>query len=291
MNTIIVNRADRFGLAELHQLRGRVGRSDRQAYAYFLVPALASLKKQTLKRLKAIEEFNELGAGFNLAMRDLEIRGAGNLLGTEQSGFITDVGFDLYMKLVNEAVEELKHKEFKEVFKHLGKTTQRTDPKIDTFFEIGIPENFMPDQTDRLNFYTSLISAGSLKEIDDIREELSDRFGLLPITAKRLIATAQMRYYASFAMFERVIIQKNRMILVLPPSDREEFYEYNFKVLLHLVMTKYRNDIKFDQQRDSMKLTIENKHESPEMMIIWLSDLFNEIMSLYGVKKENLTED
>jgi len=113
----------------------------------------------------------------------------------------------------------------------------------------------------------------------------------LPITAKRLIATAQMRYYASFAMFERVIIQKNRMILVLPPSDREEFYEYNFKVLLHLVMTKYRNDIKFDQQRDSMKLTIENKHESPEMMIIWLSDLFNEIMSLYGVKKENLTED
>ncbi|GAB1442322.1 transcription-repair coupling factor [Ignavibacteriales bacterium] len=291
VNTIIVNRADRFGLAELHQLRGRVGRSDRQAYAYFLVPALASLKKQTLKRLKAIEEFNELGAGFNLAMRDLEIRGAGNLLGTEQSGFITDVGFDLYMKLVNEAVEELKHKEFKEVFKHLGKTTQRTDPKIDTFFEIGIPENFMPDQTDRLNFYTTLISAGSLKEIDDIRDELTDRFGLLPITAKRLIATAQMRYYASFAMFERVIIQNNRMILVLPPSDKEEFYEYNFKLLLHLVMTKYKNEIKFDQQRDSMKLTIENKHESPEKMLLWLCDLFNEIMALYGVKNESLIED
>ncbi|MCA0387251.1 MAG: transcription-repair coupling factor [Bacteroidetes bacterium] len=286
VNTIIVNRADRFGLAELHQLRGRVGRSDRQAYAFFLVPSLTALKKQTLKRLRAIEEFNELGAGFNLAMRDLEIRGAGNLLGTEQSGFITDVGFDMYMKLVGEAVEELKHTEFKEVFKHLGKSTQRTDPKIDTFFEIGIPEQFMPDQTDRLNFYTSLISAGTLKEIDDIKEELGDRFGLLPVTAKRLVLTARMRYYASWAMFDRVIIQRNRIMLVLPHKDREEFYEYNFKVLLHLVMTKYRDSIKFDQQRDSMKLIIEKTFETPEKVIDYLMDLFQQIMSLYGVKKE-----
>jgi len=287
VNTIIVNRADRFGLAELHQLRGRVGRSDRQAFAYFLVPSLTALKKQTLKRLRAIEEFNEIGSGFNVAMRDLEIRGAGNLLGTEQSGFITDVGFDLYMKLVNEAVEELKHTEFKEVFKHLGKSTQRTDPKIDTFFEIGIPEQFMPDQTDRLNFYTSLISAGTLKEIDDIKEELSDRFGLLPLTAKRLITTAQMRYYASWAMFDRVIVQRNRIMLVLPHKDREEFYEYNFKVLLHLVMTKHKETIKFDQQRDSMKLIIENKFESPEKVVEYLIDLFKQIMTLYGVKKED----
>lgn len=284
VNTIIVNRADRFGLAELHQLRGRVGRSDRQAFAYFLVPSLSALKKQTLKRLKAIEEFNELGSGFNLAMRDLEIRGAGNLLGTEQSGFITDVGFDMYMKLVNEAVEELKHKEFKEVFKNLGKTTQRTDPKIDTYYEIGIPEQFMPDQTDRLNFYTSLISAGTLKEIDDIKEELSDRFGLLPVTAKRLIATARVRYYASFAMFERVVAQKHRIVLVLPNKEREEFYENNFKVLLHHVMTKLKDSVRFDQQRDSMKLIIERSFESPEKLTEYLIDLFRQIMELYGVK-------
>ena len=284
VNTIIVNRADRFGLAELHQLRGRVGRSDRQAFAYFLVPSLSALKKQTLKRLKAIEEFNELGSGFNLAMRDLEIRGAGNLLGTEQSGFITDVGFDLYMKLVNEAVEELKHKEFKEVFKNLGRTTQRTDPKIDTYYEIGIPEQFMPDQTDRLNFYTSLISAGTLKEIEDIKEELVDRFGLLPVTAKRLIATARIRYYASFAMFERVVAQKHRIVLVLPNKEREEFYENNFKVLLHHVMTKLKDSVRFDQQRDSMKLIIEKSFESPEKLTEYLIDLFKQIMELYGVK-------
>lgn len=284
VNTIIVNRADRFGLAELHQLRGRVGRSDRQAYAYFLVPSLSALKKQTLKRLKAIEEFNELGSGFNLAMRDLEIRGAGNLLGTEQSGFITDVGFDLYMKLVNEAVEELKHKEFKEVFKNLGKTTQRTDPKIDTYYEIGIPEQFMPDQTDRLNFYTSLITAGTLKEIDDIREELSDRFGLLPVTAKRLIETARVRFFASYAMFDRVIIQKQKILLVLPNKEREEFYENNFKVLLHLVMTKLKDSVRFDQQRDSMKLVIERSFESPEKVTAYLIELFRQIMDLYGVK-------
>jgi transcription-repair coupling factor (superfamily II helicase) len=286
VNTIIVNRADRFGLAELHQLRGRVGRSDRQAYAYFLVPSLSALKKQTLKRLRAIEEFNELGSGFNLAMRDLEIRGAGNLLGTEQSGFITDVGFDLYMKLVNEAVEDLKQKEFKEVFKNLIKSSSRTDPKIDTYFEIGIPENFMPDQTDRLNFYTSLISALSLNDIADIKDELTDRFGLLPVTARRLIAIAQMRYYASCAMFERVIIQKDRILLVLPPAEKEEFYENNFKLLLQLVMTKYKDSIIFDQQRNSMKLIIENSFIMPEKVTEYLSNLFIEIMELYGIKKE-----
>ena len=284
VNTIIVNRADRFGLAELHQLRGRVGRSNRQAYAYFLVPSLTALRQQTLKRLKAIEEFNELGSGFNLAMRDLEIRGAGNLLGTEQSGFITDVGFDLYMKLVNEAVEELKHQEFKEVFRHLAETTMRTDPKIDTFYEIGIPEHFMPDQSDRLNFYTSLISAGTMKEIDDIKDELSDRFGLIPQTARRLIEAARIRYYASFALFDRIIIQRKRILLILPPKEREEFYENHFKVLLHFVMTQLKNSVRFDQQRDSMKLIIESEFESPEKIAEYLTELLRKITELYKVK-------
>ena len=128
VNTIIVNRADRFGLAELHQLRGRVGRSTRQAYAYFIVPSLSGINKKALRRLQAIEEFTDVGSGFNFSMRDLEIRGAGNLLGTEQIGFINDVGFDLYVKLINEAVEELKYQEFKEIFKELPKTEQKTDP-------------------------------------------------------------------------------------------------------------------------------------------------------------------
>ena len=198
VNTIIVNRADRFGLAELHQLRGRVGRSNRQAYAYFIVPSLNGLSKKALRRLQVIEEFTEIGSGFNISMRDLEIRGAGNLLGTEQTGFINDIGFDLYIKLINEAVEELKYQEFKEIFKKLPKHESRTDPTIDTFFEVGIPQAYMPEQADRLNFYTALYSVSSLEEINDFREEMIDRFGVLPEVVKRLIGLATLKFFASY---------------------------------------------------------------------------------------------
>ncbi len=157
VNTIIINRADRFGLAELHQLRGRVGRSDRQAYAHFIVPSLSGITKKALRRLQAIEEYTEIGSGFNVAMRDLEIRGAGNLLGTEQTGFINDVGFDLYVKLINEAVEELKYQDFQEVFKSLPKTEERTEPTIDTFFEIGIPVTYMPEQMNLVELLHSTV--------------------------------------------------------------------------------------------------------------------------------------
>jgi transcription-repair coupling factor (superfamily II helicase) len=160
-----VNRADRFGLAELHQLRGRVGRATRQAYAYFIVPSLNSINKKALRRLQAIEEFTELGSGFNISMRDLEIRGAGNLLGIEQTGFVNDVGFDLFVKLINEAVEELKYEEFKELFKILPKPKEKSEPSIDTYFEIGIPQTYMPEQSDRLNFYTALYSVTAFEEI------------------------------------------------------------------------------------------------------------------------------
>ena len=171
VNTIIVNRADRFGLAELHQLRGRVGRSNRQAHAFFIVPSINGISKKALRRLQAIEEFTDIGSGFNISMRDLEIRGAGNLLGTEQSGFINEVGFDLYVKLINEAVEELKYEEFKEVFKDLPKPEERTEPTIDTYFEIGIPPAYMPEQMDRLNFYTAMYSIKNISELEELKEE------------------------------------------------------------------------------------------------------------------------
>ena len=208
VNTIIINRADRFGLAELHQLRGRVGRSDRQAYAYLLVPSLDSISKKAVRRLQAIEEYTELGEGFNLSMRDLEIRGAGNLLGTEQSGFIDTIGFDMYMKLLDEAVEELKQQEFREVFEELPKHRERTDTTIDTYFEINIPKEYMPDQADRLSFYTALFSIIKIDEIDEIKEEIEDKFGKVPIVIERLILVAILRYHASFALFERIVIQR-----------------------------------------------------------------------------------
>lgn len=282
VNTIIINRADRFGLAELHQLRGRVGRSDRQAYAHFIVPSLSGITKKALRRLQAIEEYTEIGSGFNVAMRDLEIRGAGNLLGTEQTGFINDVGFDLYVKLINEAVDELKYQEFKEVFKSLPKIEERTDPTIDTFFEIGIPVTYMPEQMDRLNFYTALYSVKSLSEIEELKEEMLDRFGVLPEVVKRLVLTATLKFYSSFALFERVAIQRKNIFIILPRGEKEDYYKVRFVELMRFIMDHYKDKIKFSQQKEVMKLVIENRFEKAEDILSYLISFCGRVSKLFG---------
>jgi transcription-repair coupling factor (superfamily II helicase) len=282
VNTIIVNRADRFGLAELHQLRGRVGRSNRQAYAYFIVPSINGISKKALRRLQAIEEFTDIGAGFNISMRDLEIRGAGNLLGTEQSGFINEVGFDLYVKLINEAVEELKYEEYKEVFKDLPKPEERTEPTIDTYFEIGIPPTYMPEQMDRLNFYTSLYSIKNISELVELKEEMNDRFGSLPILVERLIAVATLKLYGSHAMFEKIAVQKKHTLVILPKGQKEDYYKSKFPKLMKLIMNEYHNSIKFEQQKDKMRLIIQNKFDSPENLMKFLTNFCQRVMLLFG---------
>jgi len=280
VNTIIINRADRFGLAELHQLRGRVGRSDRQAYAYFLVPSLDTITKKAVKRLQAIEEYTDLGEGFNLSMRDLEIRGAGNLLGTEQSGFIDTIGFDMYIKLLDEAVDELKQDEFKEVFKDLPKQQERSSPTIDTFFEIGIPHSYMPDQADRLSFYTALFSMLKIEELEEIKEEMIDRFGKIPPNVGRLILAAVLRFYSSFALFERVIIQFNKITIVLPKGDKEKFYQSKFIPLLTFITENYSKDIKFVQVNETMKFEMNNKFGSAEAAMNFLIKFCKEIIEV-----------
>jgi len=259
VNTIIINRADRFGLAELHQLRGRVGRSDRQAYAYLIVPSLKSLAKKAVRRLQAIEEYTDLGEGFSLSMRDLEIRGAGNLLGTEQSGTIDTVGFDMYVKLLDDAVEELKHEEFQDVFKDLPKSKERTEPKIDTYFEIGIPKNYMPDQSDRLSFYTALFSVLKEEEFAEIIEEMEDRFGKFPKIIDQLIKAAKLRFFASFAMFERIIIQRKKLSFILPQGEFEDYYKNRFPVFLKWILSEHSKEIQFIQRNEKMKLEMVNK--------------------------------
>ena len=286
VNTIVVNRADRFGLAELHQLRGRVGRSTRQAYAYFIVPTLSGLTKKAMRRLRAIEEYTEIGSGFNLSMRDLEIRGAGNLLGKEQTGFINEIGFDLYIKLIDEAVDELKYQEFKEIFKSLPQKEDRTEPTIDAYFEIGISETYMPEQMDRLNFYTALYSIKNLEELNDLKEEMEDRFGPIPSLVMRLLQVATLRYYASYARFERIIMQRKVVNIILPKGEKEEYYKIKFVELMRYILDQYKDSVKFEQKNDVMKLIIKNNFEKPETLLEFLIQFSVSVSNLFTPKSE-----
>jgi len=277
VNTIIINRADRFGLAELHQLRARVGRSNRQAYAYPLVPSLQTISKKAVRRLQAIEEYTDLGGGFNLSMRDLEIRGAGNLLGTEQSGTIDTVGFDMYVKLLDEAVNELKQGEFKNEFKDLPKSFERSEPTIDTYFELGIPKPYMPDQSDRLSYYTAMFSIVKIEEIDEIKEDLIDRFGKIPLIIERLILAAILRFYASTTLMERVVVLRDKISIVLPKAEREEFYQNQFQNFMQLIVIRYSKQIHFTQTDKVMKIEMKNTFRNPEETLKYIIDLLREI--------------
>ena len=241
--------------------------------------------------MQAIEEYTEIGSGFNISMRDLEIRGAGNLLGKEQSGFINEVGFDLYIKLINEAVEELKYEEFKEVFKELPKHEERTEPTIDTYYEIGIPPEYMPEQMDRLNFYTALYSIKNISEVEELKEEMIDRFGPLPVLVQRLIAAAVLKFYSSYALFERIIIHRKSISFILPKGQKEEYYKFKFLELMRFIMDEYKDRVKFHQQKDVMKLVIQNNFESPERLMTFLIKFVKRVVELFHIEiKEPVTE-
>ncbi len=286
VNTIIINRADRFGLAELHQLRGRVGRSNKQAYAFFVVPSLNSIGRKALKRLESIEEYSDLGEGFNLSMRDLEIRGAGNLLGTEQSGAIDSVGFELYLKMIDEAVEELKRDEFEKIFDELPKVQERTNPTIDSYFNVNIPESYMPAQEDRLGFYSSMFSLLRIEELKEIKEEMKDRFGRIPQVVERLFLTAELKYYASLALFGKITLSRKSIIFMLPEANNEVYYHKKFQLLMELVFKKYSALVKFKQSKKAMYLTAPNNFKSPESAILFAINFSREVSELFDQNRK-----
>lgn len=239
VNTIIINRADRFGMAELYQLRGRVGRSNTQAYAYLLVPPISSLPRETVRRLQALEEFTELGSGFNLAMRDLEIRGAGNLLGGEQSGYIDAMGFEMYTRILEEAVAELKEKEFGELFgaQHPRREEQAV---IEADADVHIPDWYIEDSDERLAIYRRLYSLTDISEVDDIAAELKDRFGAPPPPVERLLSLVRIRRKATLLGFRKVSLTEKAITIEFPPSSESWFYEAEtFNVLMtHIAQKK-----------------------------------------------------
>ncbi len=226
-NTIIINRAHQFGLSDLHQMRGRVGRSNRKAFCYLLVPHTDSLTADSRKRLSVLEEFSDLGDGFKVAMRDLDIRGAGNLLGAEQSGFINDLGFETYHQLLDEAIRELKTEDFAELFKEeleLEKNKRKIDCAIETDWEILIPDTYVQSISERLRLYSQADSLKNKEEFTKFRQTLHDRFGKLPRQVEDLLKTVEMRWLAEELGFEKLILKNGSFKAYFVQHEGNERY-------------------------------------------------------------------
>lgn len=235
VNTIIINDAHHFGLSDLHQLRGRVGRSNRKAFCYLLSPPVSLLTDEARKRLKAIEEFSDLGSGFNIAMRDLDIRGAGNILGAEQSGFISEIGFEMFHKILDEAVEELKETEFSCLFEDKPRPFVK-DCQIETDLEILIPGDYISNTTERLIIYKELDNLETEESLEACRTRIIDRFGPIPRQADELFNTIRLRWLAKKAGFEKIILKNERLIGYFVSNPESPYYQSpDFASLLRFV--------------------------------------------------------
>lgn len=277
-NTMVINRADRFGLAELHQLRGRVGRSNRKAFCFLITPPIETLTKEARKRLLALEEFSDLGAGFNIAMRDLDIRGAGDILGAEQSGFINDLGFELYKKILNDAVKEIKQEEFSDVFDEVESRVALPETQVEMDRPALLENDYVADNVERLNMYRKLAGAVNEQEIDDWEEELKDRFGAIPQAAHNLITVAKIKLFASQNLFTKVTVRSNRMWLVCPKQKTElgvEFYENRFHDLLKNLQDDVAERLNVVQKKNRVRFVI-NEISGLEAAVNFLKSIIME---------------
>lgn len=229
-NTIFINDAQRFGMADLHQMRGRVGRSNRKAFCYLITPPYEMISSDSRKRLEAIEQFSDLGSGFQIAMKDLEIRGAGDLLGGEQSGFINEMGFETYQKIMQEALEELQNDEsFDSLFenederKKLFKSTK--DVNIDTDLELMLPDYYVSSVEERLTLYQTLAEIPNKKEMEVFENNLKDRFGGLPVEAVNLLKSVELKWIAEAIGFDKIVIKNGIFLGYFPPNPQDKFYQ------------------------------------------------------------------
>lgn len=265
-NTIIINHAQNFGLSELHQLRGRVGRSNKKAFCYLLAPPLSSLSADARRRLKAIEEFSELGSGFNIAMQDLDIRGAGNMLGAEQSGFIADIGFETYHRILNEAVQELKQEEFQDVFKNndheeaskaFFKVNFVADCNVDTDMELRFPESYISSISERMLLYRELDNTETEEQLSVFEAHLVDRFGEIPEQAKELLDVVRLRWQAIDLGMEKIILKDSKMICFFISDQKSRFYQSpTFSTVLQWIQ-KNPGRCKIKEDKDKLSMTFD----------------------------------
>jgi len=238
-NTIFINNANNFGLSDLHQMRGRVGRSNKKAFCYFITPEYSAMTDDARRRITALEQFTALGSGFNIAMKDLEIRGAGDLLGGEQSGFINEIGFDTYQKILNEAIEELKENEFKDLYQDNNEEKDYVkDITIDTDFELLFPDDYVNNITERLNLYTQLNNLKTEDELETFELDIIDRFGELPIQVVDLLNSVRIKWLATKLGFEKIIMKQNKFVGYFISDQKSRFYQSaNFTKVLQYVQS------------------------------------------------------
>ena len=258
-NTIFINNANNFGLSDLHQMRGRVGRSNKKAFCYFITPEYSAMTDDARKRITALEQFTDLGSGFNIAMKDLEIRGAGDLLGGEQSGFINEIGFETYQKILNEAIEELKENEFKDLYneKEEDKVYVK-DVTIDSDFELLFPDDYVNNIAERLSLYTKLNELKTESELQKFESELIDRFGELPKQVSDLLNSVQIKWIATKAGFEKIVMKQGKLIGYFVNDQQSSFYQSkNFtKVLQFIQSNPNACKMKEKQTRNGLRLLL-----------------------------------
>ncbi len=257
-NTILINHAHMFGLSDLHQMRGRVGRSNKKAFCYLLSPPLSTLTSEARKRLSAIEEFSDLGSGFNVAMRDLDIRGSGNLLGAEQSGFIAEIGFEMYHKILDEAIQELKDDEFKDLFKDEKPRPFISFTQIDTDLEVLIPDSYVTNITERYNLYTEISKLESEEELDAFALKLQDRFGPVPKQVRELLKTLKLQWLGKAIGFEKISFKKNSLKGYFISDQQSRYFETEqFNRLLQYVQQN-PFDCNLKEVKNSLRISFEN---------------------------------
>ena len=263
-NTIFINNANNFGLSDLHQMRGRVGRSNKKAFCYFITPPYSAMTDDARKRITALEQFSELGSGLNIAMKDLEIRGAGDLLGGEQSGFINEIGFDTYQKILAEAIEELKEKEFKDLYantQHEKKSFVK-ETSIDTDFELLFPDNYVNNITERLNLYNKLGTLENEEQLQKFENELVDRFGEIPKQVVDLLNSVRIKWIAIAMGLERILMKKGKLVGYFIADQESGFYQSPAftKVLQYAQSHSNIASIKEKQTRKGLRLLISFDH-------------------------------
>lgn len=257
-NTIIINDAHNFGLSDLHQMRGRVGRSNKKAFCYLLTPSFYTLTEDARKRLNALVEFSDLGSGFNIAMKDLDIRGAGDLLGADQSGFINEMGYETYQKILNEALQELKENEFRDVFEDEINAPDHAwveDCQIDTDLEILIPESYVDNITERLILYKELDSLEKEEDIAQFRLRLEDRFGKLPPQVEALLDTIRLRIIAKELGIEKILLKNGTLIAYFVSNPRSPFYQSDvFQKIIRFLQLPQAQIIEMKQKNEKLGL-------------------------------------